>query len=133
QHVVVSSPEPRGVPRLMDLYAGHVDPTDPGTNPPINPDLQAMFRTSARAGPAHGRHGPRGRGDRGYRGRGGQRPGAGGPMAQRRTPPRFAVVDSLDADALLPAIYFIFSRAGCDGAVQQCLRAGLRLTDAAEE
>jgi len=133
QHVVVSSPEPRGVPRLMDLYAGHVDPTDPGTNPPINPDLQAMFRTSARAGAAHGRHGPRGRGDRGYRGRGGQRPGAGGPVAQRRTPPRFAVVDSLDADALLPAIYFIFSRAGCDGAVQQCLRAGLRLTDAAEE
>ncbi|MFI2102397.1 DEAD/DEAH box helicase [Isoptericola sp. NPDC019693] len=137
QHVVVSAPEPRGVPRLMDLYAGHVDPTDPGTNPPINPDLQAMFRTSARAesshGSSHGRHGHRGRGDRGYRGRGGNRPGGGGPVAHRRTPPRFAVVDSLDADALLPAIYFIFSRAGCDGAVQQCLRAGLRLTDAAEE
>ncbi|MFD6175934.1 MULTISPECIES: DEAD/DEAH box helicase [unclassified Isoptericola] len=133
QHVVVSAPEPRGVPRLMDLYAGHVDPTDPGTNPPINPDLQAMFRTSARAQGPHGRHGHRGRGDRGYRGRGGNRPGAGGPVAHRRTPPRFAVVDSLDADALLPAIYFIFSRAGCDGAVQQCLRAGLRLTNAEEE
>jgi len=130
QHVVVSAPEPRGVPRLMDLYAGHVDPTDPGTNPPINPDLQAMFRVSARA---EGRHGPRGRGDRGYRGRGGHRPGGASPVQHRRTPPRFAVVDSLDADALLPAIYFIFSRAGCDGAVQQCLRAGLRLTDAAEE
>ncbi|MFE5337791.1 DEAD/DEAH box helicase [Isoptericola sp. NPDC056573] len=133
QHVVVSAPEPRGVPRLMDLYAGHVDPTDPGTNPPINPDLQAMFRVSARAESGHGRHGHRGRGDRGYRGRGGNRPGAGGPVAHRRTPPRFAVVDSLDADALLPAIYFIFSRAGCDGAVQQCLRAGLRLTNAEEE
>ncbi|MFD6134768.1 DEAD/DEAH box helicase, partial [Isoptericola sp. NPDC060257] len=133
QHVVVSAPEPRGVPRLMDLYAGHVDPTDPGTNPPINPDLQAMFRVSARAESSHGRHGNRGRGDRGYRGRGGNRPGAGGPVAHRRTPPRFAVVDSLDADALLPAIYFIFSRAGCDGAVQQCLRAGLRLTNAEEE
>ncbi|MFE6970224.1 DEAD/DEAH box helicase [Isoptericola sp. NPDC057653] len=132
QHVVVSAPEPRGVPRLMDLYAGHVDPTDPGTNPPINPDLQAMFRTSARAESPHGRHGHRGRGDRGYRGRGGNRPG-GGPVAHRRTPPRFAVVDSLDADALLPAIYFIFSRAGCDGAVQQCLRAGLRLTNGEEE
>ncbi|GAA1735881.1 DEAD/DEAH box helicase [Isoptericola hypogeus] len=143
QHVIVSAPEPRGVPRLMDLYAGHVDPTDPGTNPPINPDLQAMFRVSARAGGAsdgarggHDRHGHRGRGDRGYRGRGGRRPGdqrGGGLVPTRRTPPRFAVVDALDADALLPAIYFIFSRAGCDGAVQQCLQAGLRLTDAAEE
>src|SRR6478609_1189848 len=27
-----------------------------------------------------------------------------------------------------PAITFIFSRAGCDAAVEQCLRAGLRLT-----
>ncbi|GGI07226.1 DEAD/DEAH box helicase [Isoptericola cucumis] len=137
QHVSVSAPEPRGVPRLMDLYAGHVDPTDPGTNPPINPDLQAVFRTSARSGPraggGHERHGHRGRGDRGYRGRGGHRPGAGALVASRRTPPRFAVVDALDADALLPAIYFIFSRAGCEGAVQQCLRAGLRLTDATEE
>ena len=138
QHVSVSAQEPRGMPRLMDLYAGHVDPTDPGTNPPINPDLQAVFRTSAR-GPArggpggHDRHGHRGRGDRGYRGRGGRRPGAGALVATRRTPPRFAVVDALDADALLPAIYFIFSRAGCDGAVQQCMRAGLRLTDATEE
>ncbi|MEL7975003.1 DEAD/DEAH box helicase [Isoptericola sp. F-RaC21] len=132
QHVVVSAPEPRGVPRLMDLYAGHVDPTDPGTNPPINPDLQAVFRTAARAESPHGSRGHRGKGDRGYRGRGGKRPG-GALVAHRRTPPRFAVVDSLDADALLPAIYFIFSRAGCDGAVQQCLRAGLRLTDAAQE
>ncbi|MCA5894746.1 DEAD/DEAH box helicase [Isoptericola sp. NEAU-Y5] len=138
QHVVVSAPEPRGMPRLMDLYAGHVDPTDPGTDPPINPDLQASFRSSARPdtrpGAARsGRHGGRGRGDRGYRGGGGQRPGGASLVPTRRTPPRFAVVDALDADALLPAIYFIFSRAGCDGAVQQCLRAGLRLTDAAEE
>ena len=34
----------------------------------------------------------------------------------------------LDASGLLPAITFIFSRAGCDAAVQQCLAAGLRLT-----
>ena len=32
------------------------------------------------------------------------------------------------AAGLLPAITFIFSRAGCDAAVQQCLAAGLRLT-----
>ncbi|QAY71024.1 DEAD/DEAH box helicase [Xylanimonas protaetiae] len=133
QHVVVSSREPRGVPRMYDLYAGHVDPTDPGVNPPINPELHEVFRVSGRRPTAgDGRRG----GDRGYRGRGGpagQRPAGAGLAPQRRTPPRFAVVDALDADALLPAIYFIFSRAGCEGAVQQCLAAGLRLTSPAEE
>jgi len=132
QHVIVSSAEPRGVPRLFDLYAGHVDPTDPGTNPPINPDLHSVFRTHGRSGDNPGR-GYRGKGDRGYRGTGGRRPGGSGLVPQRRTPPRFAVVDSLDAAGLLPAIYFIFSRAGCEGAVQQCLAAGLRLTNAEEE
>jgi ATP-dependent RNA helicase HelY len=137
QHVIVSGAEPRGLPRLFDLYAGHVDPTSPGTNPPINPDLQAIFRTHGRSGDGPGR-GYRGRGDRGYRGPGGRGGGGGvrggaGLVPQRRTPPRFAVVDSLDAAGLLPAIYFIFSRAGCEGAVQQCLAAGLRLTNAEEE
>ena len=33
----------------------------------------------------------------------------------------------LDREGLLPAITFIFSRAGCDAAVEQCLRSGLRL------
>jgi len=52
----------------------------------------------------------------------------------RGRPRRFAgpyrpeVVERLDNEGLLPAILFIFSRAGCDGAVQQCLAAGLRLT-----
>ena len=131
QHVVVSSREPRGVPRMLDLYAGHVDPTDPGVNPPINPELHEVFRVSGRRSDDGGGRG-RG-GDRGYRGRGGNRPGGGGLVPQRRTPPRFAVVDALDADGLLPAIFFIFSRAGCEGAVQQCLAAGLRLTSPQEE
>ena len=39
------------------------------------------------------------------------------------------IVERLDREGLLPAILFIFSRAGCDAAVQQCLQAGLRLTD----
>ncbi|MCU1621532.1 MAG: hypothetical protein JWL79_377 [Frankiales bacterium] len=33
----------------------------------------------------------------------------------------------LDREGLLPAITFIFSRAGCAAAVEQCLRAGLKL------
>ncbi|MDX3075151.1 DEAD/DEAH box helicase [Streptomyces sp. NPDC088354] len=48
---------------------------------------------------------------------------------QRRiwTPSRVEVIERLDAEGLLPAITFIFSRAGCESAVQQCLYAGLRL------
>ncbi|MEW2604584.1 MULTISPECIES: DEAD/DEAH box helicase [Streptomyces] len=45
------------------------------------------------------------------------------------TPSRPEVIDRLDAEGLLPAITFIFSRAGCQAAVQQCLQAGLRLND----
>ncbi|MGH3648922.1 MAG: DEAD/DEAH box helicase, partial [Micromonosporaceae bacterium] len=56
----------------------------------------------------------------------------GGPRGRRgrrwQPPARFEVVDRLDRDGLLPAIVFIFSRAGCDAAVTQCLAAGLRLT-----
>ncbi|WP_275003576.1 DEAD/DEAH box helicase [Promicromonospora iranensis] len=141
QHVLMSSPEPRGKPRLLDLYAGHVDPTDPGTSPPINPDLSAAFRSGRggnRPGDYGGRRGRgagRGRGDRGYRGAGGRRSddSAGGIGPSRRTPPRFIVIDALNADALLPAIYFVFSRAGCEAAVDQCLKAGLRLTSPQEE
>jgi ATP-dependent RNA helicase HelY len=44
------------------------------------------------------------------------------------TPSRAEVITALDAENLLPAITFIFSRAGCESAVHQCLAAGLRLT-----
>src|SRR3954466_7957324 len=49
-----------------------------------------------------------------------------------RPPARSSVVERLDRAGLLPAITFVFSRNGCDAAVNQCLRAGLRLTDEAE-
>ncbi|MET7314496.1 DEAD/DEAH box helicase [Streptomyces thermoviolaceus] len=47
------------------------------------------------------------------------------------TPSRPEVIERLDAEGLLPAITFIFSRAACEVAVQQCLYAGLRLNDEA--
>ncbi|NKY12457.1 DEAD/DEAH box helicase, partial [Cellulomonas hominis] len=56
-------------------------------------------------------------------------PGSGGP----RPVPRPVMVDVLDEAGLLPAIVFIFSRAGCDAAVAQCLAGGLRLTSPAEQ
>jgi ATP-dependent RNA helicase HelY len=45
---------------------------------------------------------------------------------------RGQVVELLDEHHLLPAIFFIFSRVGCDQAVTQVLRSGIRLTDAHE-
>ncbi|HLZ37549.1 MAG TPA: DEAD/DEAH box helicase [Mycobacteriales bacterium] len=47
-------------------------------------------------------------------------------------PSRPEVIERLDAAGLLPAIVFIFSRQGCDVAVEQCLYAGLRLNTAPE-
>ena len=47
-------------------------------------------------------------------------------------PRRPDVLERLDREGLLPAITFIFSRAGCEAAVEQCLRSGLRLTTAEE-
>ncbi len=64
---------------------------------------------------------PRGR-DR----RGGRRPGP--PQPSFRMPPRPQVIAQLDREGLLPAIGFIFSRAGCEGALDQCRRSRLRLT-----
>ena len=52
----------------------------------------------------------------------------GHPRGRLFTPRRPEVVELLaDAD-MLPAIYFIFSRAACDDAVTQCVRDGHRLT-----
>ena len=114
QHVMVRT-------ELFDLYSSRVDPTRPGRNPPINPRLaEALRRLAPRPGGA-------GRGGRGARGRdAGHRVGA-------RPASRAAVVERLDRTGLLPAIVFIFSRAGCEAAVQQVVNAGVRLTTPAEQ
>ncbi|MDQ1404209.1 MAG: ATP-dependent helicase HelY [Actinomycetota bacterium] len=48
------------------------------------------------------------------------------------TPRRAEVVDLLASEGMLPAIYFIFSRAACDDAVRQYLDFGVRLTTVEE-
>ncbi|MDH3681043.1 MAG: DEAD/DEAH box helicase [Acidimicrobiia bacterium] len=67
----------------------------------------------------------KGRG-RGYKGRGRQR-------RNWRTPTRPDVVELLNDRDLLPAIYFIFSRAGCDDAARSVVRTGLKLTTDSEQ
>ncbi len=76
-----------------------------------NPEAARLDRQST--------HGSRG--DRQGRGRG-----------RYVTPWRSEIIERLFDDDLLPAITFIFSRAGCDGAVDQCVAAGLRLTTPVE-
>ncbi|XNZ01161.1 DEAD/DEAH box helicase [Micrococcus luteus] len=104
---------------------------------------------------APGRGGPGGRGQgngrNGGRGRDAARrggPGSSGWDADRgvqgRVGPREhrnhglrtsrpEMVRTLDREGLLPSITFIFSRAGCDGAVEQCLATDLDLTTDAEK
>jgi len=47
---------------------------------------------------------------------------------KRRFPRRADLAELLQSEEKLPAIYFIFSRKGCNAAVQQCLRSGVTLT-----
>lgn len=54
--------------------------------------------------------------------------GRGGMRRDFRPLPRPEVLARLDEEGLLPAITFIFSRAGCDGALAQCLRSRLDLS-----
>lgn len=74
-------------------------------------------------------------GRRGYRSRraesGHRRHGADGRHAQvmrKRSMSRADVVHVLESEDMLPAIFFIFSRSGCDLAVQQLMRSNVRLT-----
>ena len=94
--------------RLYDLFTSG-NGTAGGTAAQVNPELLRIARREDGAA-------------RGGRGRGGRRP------RRLRPPSRVDVIERLDAAGLLPAITFIFSRTGCDAAVLQCLRAGLRLT-----
>ncbi|HXY45467.1 MAG TPA: DEAD/DEAH box helicase, partial [Acidimicrobiales bacterium] len=59
-------------------------------------------------------------------------PGGQGRRPRTYRPRRAETVECLEDAGLLPAIYFVFSRAGCDEAVRYCLEEGLRLTSVAE-
>ncbi|MGN6780259.1 MAG: DEAD/DEAH box helicase, partial [Marmoricola sp.] len=122
QHVLVGR-------RMFDLFADERS-HDPATDDEaervakVNPQLLRVARAEGASGRMRDRRTPRGQGrDRG-------RPVGNG----RRVwiPSRADVVEQLDRAAMLPAIFFLFSRAGCDAAVQQCLNARLRLTTPAE-
>jgi len=106
--------------RMYDLFE------EKGEKREVNPDLVRMARleNSRLGGSARDRRRGNGR-----RGREADRERERRQRTRMWTPSRPEVIDRLDAEGLLPAITFIFSRAGCEAAVQQCLYAGLRLND----
>lgn len=95
-----------------------------------NPELARLW---ARGAAAAARYGGSPAGRPGFRG-GNRAPGRGrrrGPQDVYQ-PSRVEVAEVLEGRKMLPAIYFIFSRAGCDDAVQACIRAGVKLTSETE-
>lgn len=110
QHVLVRQ-------KMIDLF----DSSGQAATNRVNPELQQLARAGGRSLGSRSQRGRRG-GDRGRFHQPGQ--------AARLDRPE--VIAMLQAKHLLPAIVFIFSRAGCDQAVRQVLRSGIRLTDASE-
>ncbi|KAA5832048.1 DEAD/DEAH box helicase [Saccharopolyspora hirsuta] len=111
QHMLVG-------PRMFDLFGGETADRELQINPNLLRHTQQLARVHL---PYGGRRGGPNNGKR------------KGPRPPRFSPPsRVEVLTGLDAAGLLPAIVFIFSRNGCDQAVSQCVRAGLRLTSEAE-
>jgi ATP-dependent RNA helicase HelY len=99
----------------------------------VNPELLSMARAESQMN-FRGRFGHGGRNQRQHRNQRSQRDEQ--PAGQRspvRKASRPQVIASLDRQDLLPAITFIFSRAGCDAAVAQCVSAGLWLTNEREQ
>lgn len=121
QHVMVGR-------RLLELFAGD----------DVNPELTRLAKEEARDQRDDSRR-PRGRSGNGRRATSYGSGRYGGAAAKqhldasrRLVPRRDATVERLAAEGLLPAIFFIFSRQGCDTAVGQLAGSGLRLTNAVE-
>ncbi|QEV17165.1 DEAD/DEAH box helicase [Streptomyces alboniger] len=123
--VIVS--EHRPVPLFQHVLAGRrmydLFEEGEGHKKAVNPDLTRMARMEASRS-----YNPRDR-RKGKMVREADRERERRQRSRIWTPGRPEVIERLDAEGLLPAITFIFSRAGCEAAVQQCLYAGLRLND----
>lgn len=120
QHVIVQADD-HTEPEVIDLYRrdGQGQQTTK-----LNPELiNTLDRLDRKAARRRGEQRPDKR--KGFKGKG---PKGREPKPQRHTPRRWAVVDELHFLGMLPGIYFIFSRNGCDQAVEQCINAGLELT-----
>jgi ATP-dependent RNA helicase HelY len=131
QHVLVRS-------KLLDLFETSTLVHGEGSDARVNPELTRLTGASSRA-------------DSGYRSSHGGRPGrskrreldhrsrhatSGGSSTNEDATRLFGdrmgrgdIVKLLRSRNLLPAIFFVFSRVGCDAAVEQVARSGIRLTE----
>jgi len=108
QHVIFGD-------ELMPLFEG-------GNNNRVNPDLQQKHNNKLRQGqdkPTRGRRGHSGFPDK--------------RVANIYRATKAEIIDILDEVELLPAIFFIFSRAGCEAAVRACQHSSIRLTTKEEQ
>ncbi|MCL2482505.1 MAG: DEAD/DEAH box helicase [Propionibacteriaceae bacterium] len=120
--------------RLVDLFEG-IEPTAGGDlGAKVNPELARMATTETKVMRDDSRR-LRGKTGRGKKGSQAQLGGAHGRWAERShlVPRRGSVVMELDRLDMLPAIYFIFSRQGCDQAVSRLVDDGVWLTRASEQ
>jgi ATP-dependent RNA helicase HelY len=131
QHVLVRS-------RLLDLFEGAAL-GDGADSSRVNPELSRLTAGSDRVDSWRRGGGRPGKGKRREaertvargEGRGGAH-GSGGLSGDRLFGDRMGradVVKLLRARNLLPAIFFVFSRVGCDAAVEQVARSDIRLTE----
>lgn len=123
QHVLVGS-------KIVDLFEG-IAPTAqevPSGRARVNRELLKVSRSEATRVRDDSRR-PRGRGGRGKKPRGsGAFGGDVHPRFAGKPTSRAATAKLLARAGLLPAICFIFSRAGCQAAVEQLLASGVSLT-----
>lgn len=121
--VIVS--ETRPVPLYQHMLVGEqllplFRDTPSGKNPRVNPEIVQLVHSLQRVDRLGGAAATRGRG-----------------RFRTPRPPRFSdkrglskarIARMLDEHDLLPAIFFVFSRAGCDKAVAQVVGSGVQLT-----
>ena len=115
QHVLVGN-------KFIDLFDG----SNAAAEHRVNPELLRLAHSHQRAPHI------RSAGRNAHRGGRNNRPQYAQNQPLQGRMDRADVIELLAEKNLLPAISFVFSRAGCDQAVSQVLRSGIRLTDAEE-
>ncbi|MFW0182809.1 DEAD/DEAH box helicase [Rothia sp. CCM 9417] len=129
QHVMVGK-------QLLDLFIGETTVEDAANSaeiPAVNPELVKLsHRPRSRSGRQEKSFSRLGRGRRGKYEEGWEKTRHSAEDIRPQRVSRPQMIRALDRDGLLPGICFIFSRAGCDAAVSQCIDADVRLTTDSE-
>lgn len=124
--VIVTEKRPVPLNQFMMVQRKIMPLFEPGSDK-VNRDLERAIERIETGADEGRRDFEEGRGFRSRSG-GGRRSGGRRPQDRVRPVGRPEVVEALKGRDMLPAIVFIFSRAGCDGALFQCLRSRRELT-----